>query len=155
VSILCGSMVAHPRLIVAPQPHLVNDEQWATRWAPKHHADDIRICRCGCRRDRRVLCLLGSRAQWRVGDLAGPGAASLILFAWLLTHADVAFAGRAYAVCGGITALAVGRGRSRTRPLGRHRCCRRDCRRDDQSLRAAHLMKILHSLITSVVPLYL
>jgi drug/metabolite transporter superfamily protein YnfA len=95
-------MVAPPRLIVAPQPHLVNDEQWATRWAPKHHADDIRICRCGCRRDRRVLCLLGSRAQWRVGDLAGPGAASLILFAWLLTHADVAFAGRAYAVYGGI-----------------------------------------------------
>jgi drug/metabolite transporter superfamily protein YnfA len=95
-------MVAHPRLIVAPQPHLVNDEQWATRWAPKHHADDTRFCRCGCRRDRRVLCLLGSRAQWRVGDLAGPGAASLILFAWLLTHADVAFAGRAYAVYGGI-----------------------------------------------------
>lgn len=49
-----------------------------------------------------MLCLLGSRAQWRGGDLAGPGAASLILFARLLTHADVAFAGRAYAVYGGI-----------------------------------------------------
>jgi small multidrug resistance family-3 protein len=31
-----------------------------------------------------------------------PGLASLALFAWLLTHADVAFAGRAYAVYGSI-----------------------------------------------------
>lgn len=31
-----------------------------------------------------------------------PGVASLMLFAWLLTKVDVAFAGRAYAVYGGI-----------------------------------------------------
>lgn len=31
-----------------------------------------------------------------------PGAASLMLFAWLLTRVDAAFAGRAYAAYGGI-----------------------------------------------------
>ena len=35
-----------------------------------------------------------------------PGIASLILFAWLLTHVDVAFAGRAYAIYGGIYIVA-------------------------------------------------
>ena len=39
----------------------------------------------------------GAPAIWLV-----PGAASLILFAWRLTHADVAFAGGTYAVYGGI-----------------------------------------------------
>jgi len=34
-----------------------------------------------------------------------PGLASLILFAWLLTRIDVAFAGRAYAAYGGIYIL--------------------------------------------------
>jgi small multidrug resistance family-3 protein len=31
-----------------------------------------------------------------------PGVASLVLFAWLLTQVDVDFAGRAYAVYGGV-----------------------------------------------------
>jgi small multidrug resistance family-3 protein len=40
---------------------------------------------------------LGKPAWWLV-----PGIASLILFAYLLTRADAAFAGRAYAAYGGI-----------------------------------------------------
>lgn len=40
---------------------------------------------------------LGKPAFWLV-----PGAASLVLFAWLLTLADAAFAGRAYAAYGGV-----------------------------------------------------
>lgn len=39
----------------------------------------------------------GASAIW-----LAPGLVSLVLFAWLLTRADVAFAGRAYAVYGGI-----------------------------------------------------
>lgn len=38
--------------------------------------------------------------------LIGPGVASLMLFAWLLTRVDVAAAGRAYAAYGGIYILA-------------------------------------------------
>jgi small multidrug resistance family-3 protein len=40
---------------------------------------------------------LGKSAWWLV-----PGVASLVLFAWLLTRVDAAFAGRAYAAYGGI-----------------------------------------------------
>ncbi len=40
---------------------------------------------------------LGKSAFWLV-----PGAVSLVLFAWLLTRIDAAFAGRAYAAYGGI-----------------------------------------------------
>ena len=39
----------------------------------------------------------GASALWLV-----PGVASLVLFGWLLTKVDVEFAGRAYAVYGGI-----------------------------------------------------
>jgi small multidrug resistance family-3 protein len=39
----------------------------------------------------------GAAIQWLV-----PGVGSLMLFAWLLTRVDVEFAGRAYAVYGGI-----------------------------------------------------
>lgn len=40
---------------------------------------------------------LGRSAWWLV-----PGVAALLLFAWLLTRVDAAFAGRAYAAYGGI-----------------------------------------------------
>jgi small multidrug resistance family-3 protein len=40
---------------------------------------------------------LGASPAWLV-----PGVASLVLFGWLLTKVDVAFAGRAYAAYGGI-----------------------------------------------------
>ena len=39
----------------------------------------------------------GASALW-----APPGLLSLVLFGWLLTQVDVAFAGRAYAIYGGI-----------------------------------------------------
>lgn len=39
----------------------------------------------------------GASAMWLV-----PGTASLAVFAWLLTQVDVDFAGRAYAIYGGI-----------------------------------------------------
>lgn len=44
---------------------------------------------------------LGKPALWVV-----PGVLSLIVFAWLLTRIDAAFAGRAYAAYGGIYILA-------------------------------------------------
>lgn len=44
---------------------------------------------------------LDKQAVWII-----PGIASLILFAWLLTRIDAAFAGRAYAAYGGIYILA-------------------------------------------------
>ncbi len=44
-----------------------------------------------------AVARLGASALWIV-----PGIASLILFGWLLTRVDVEFAGRAYAVYGGI-----------------------------------------------------
>ena len=40
---------------------------------------------------------LGRSALWLV-----PGTLALVLFAWLLTRADAAFAGRAYAAYGGV-----------------------------------------------------
>jgi small multidrug resistance family-3 protein len=40
---------------------------------------------------------LGRSALWLV-----PGVLALVLFAWLLTRADAAFAGRAYAAYGGV-----------------------------------------------------
>jgi len=40
---------------------------------------------------------LGKSAAWLL-----PGVASLIVFAWLLTRVDAAYAGRAYAAYGGI-----------------------------------------------------
>ncbi len=40
---------------------------------------------------------LGTSPLWLV-----PGIGSLVLFAWLLTHVDASFAGRAYAAYGGI-----------------------------------------------------
>lgn len=43
----------------------------------------------------------GAPTTWLV-----PGLVALIAFAWLLTQADVAFAGRAYAVYGGIYIVA-------------------------------------------------
>ncbi len=44
-----------------------------------------------------AVARLGASALW-----IAPGIASLILFGWLLTRVDVEFAGRAYAVYGGI-----------------------------------------------------
>jgi len=44
---------------------------------------------------------LGKTPLW-----LGPGLASLVLFAWLLTRIDAGFAGRAYAAYGGIYILA-------------------------------------------------
>ncbi len=52
--------------------------------------------------------IAGCFALWAVARLNAsmlwlvPGVASLVLFAWLLTRVDVEFAGRAYAVYGGI-----------------------------------------------------
>ncbi len=52
--------------------------------------------------------IAGCFALWAVTRLnasalwLAPGVASLVLFAWLLTRVDVEFAGRAYAVYGGI-----------------------------------------------------
>jgi small multidrug resistance family-3 protein len=45
-------------------------------------------------------------AQLRIDDLAGAGLALLVLFAWLLTRADVVFAGRAHTVYGDIYIVA-------------------------------------------------
>jgi small multidrug resistance family-3 protein len=44
---------------------------------------------------------LGRSALWLV-----PGTLALVLFAWLLTRADAAFAGRAYAAYGGVYIVA-------------------------------------------------
>jgi small multidrug resistance family-3 protein len=44
---------------------------------------------------------LDASAVWLV-----PGAGALVLFAWLLTHIDAAFAGRAYAAYGGVYIVA-------------------------------------------------
>jgi small multidrug resistance family-3 protein len=55
-----------------------------------------------------VAEIAGSFALWAVTRLGAspawfvPGVASLVLFGWLLTKVDVAFAGRAYAAYGGI-----------------------------------------------------
>jgi small multidrug resistance family-3 protein len=52
--------------------------------------------------------IAGCFAFWAVARMSAsalwlvPGLASLVLFAWLLTRVDVEFAGRAYAVYGGI-----------------------------------------------------
>jgi small multidrug resistance family-3 protein len=52
--------------------------------------------------------IAGCFAVWAVARLNAsmlwlvPGIASLVLFGWLLTRVDVAFAGRAYAAYGGI-----------------------------------------------------
>ena len=55
-----------------------------------------------------VAEIAGCFALWAVTRLGAsslwlaPGVASLVLFGWLLTKVDVAFAGRAYAAYGGI-----------------------------------------------------
>jgi small multidrug resistance family-3 protein len=55
-----------------------------------------------------VAEIAGCFALWAVTRLNAsplwliPGVASLVLFGWLLTRVDIAFAGRAYAVYGGI-----------------------------------------------------
>jgi small multidrug resistance family-3 protein len=56
--------------------------------------------------------IAGCFALWAVARLnasplwLAPGVASLVLFGWLLTRVDVEFAGRAYAVYGGIYIVA-------------------------------------------------
>ena len=49
-----------------------------------------------------MLRVLGRPEAGQAGLLAGSGVASLVLFAWLLTLVEAAFAGRAYAAYGGI-----------------------------------------------------
>lgn len=86
-----------------------------------------------------------------------PGVLSLVLFGWLLTKVDVDFAGRAYAVYGGIYIAASlvwlwMRRRADAGSVGSHRRRRGDRGRADHSIHAPLCLK-LQSLLSAKAPL--
>jgi small multidrug resistance family-3 protein len=97
--------LAHTGRIVAMRQHLVNDYSQAIRRPGSSGGDMPTLIALTTAAAAEIAGCFAFWAVVRNGASAiwlAPGVASLIAFAWLLTKVDVAFAGRAYAVYGGI-----------------------------------------------------